>query len=485
MSINFFNQMKVIKKYWLYTLVFIVFFVVTFAFIYDRTQRNEKKYKIRQIKELQIACSAIIHCNSKVAATIYNEIIKQPGVINIFKNAYMADNNTQSAIRDSLYKVLSSVYTRCKQTNFVELHFILPDNTSFLRFHCPEKYGDNIGIKRSSIKIANAEKQPVQGFEIGCIYHGYRYVYPLSYENKHIGVVEIGVPLDDIIRQISKIMPGTFDVILKKEIVFNNILDNSALNNDTSVLNNNYLDYTFESEAIVPDNRISSAKIKSINNDIRPIVYHKLNEDLSFAVQSGTGSRTFIIMFSPLQNYNNEILGYIISYSNDITIRQYYAYFYIEMSILALLYFIILYFIYYLTYSRKKFKNTMEQLQIITDNIYEGIIFLNSEFKIISINQSAEKILEVYNHEVKDLKIDHLLDFTDSDNQSIDLEQWPLFKSLDYGFDFSCNEDFYVIGQNKRLPVELIARTCYHDALISGYLIIFHLRNEDRDSQLE
>ena len=64
---------------------------------------------------------------------------------------------------------------------------MLPDCASFLRFHRPEKFGDDLSPARYSIKLANEEKITAQGFEIGSSYHGYRYIFPLFYENLHIG----------------------------------------------------------------------------------------------------------------------------------------------------------------------------------------------------------------------------------------------------------------------------------------------------------
>ncbi|NLK62718.1 MAG: methyl-accepting chemotaxis protein [Fusobacteria bacterium] len=70
--------------------------------------------------------------------------------------------------------------------------------TSFLRFHSPEKYGDDLTKIRETIIVANREKRKVIGPEAGAVAYGYRVVTPLfDFENRHIGTVEVSNNLNN------------------------------------------------------------------------------------------------------------------------------------------------------------------------------------------------------------------------------------------------------------------------------------------------
>lgn len=73
-----------------------------------------------------------------------------------------------------------------------QIQFHLPDSTSFLRLHQPEKFGDSLKDFRFTVNEANIEKRIISGLEEGVAGFGFRVVVPMSYEGQHIGTVEYG-----------------------------------------------------------------------------------------------------------------------------------------------------------------------------------------------------------------------------------------------------------------------------------------------------
>ena len=92
--------------------------------------------------------------------------------------------------RKELYTYLSGTYKLLKNYNIKQLHFHLPNNHSFLRFHRPNKYGDDLTQIRETVRYVNAHKRAIDGFEEGRIYNGYRFVFPMYYKKIYIGSVE-------------------------------------------------------------------------------------------------------------------------------------------------------------------------------------------------------------------------------------------------------------------------------------------------------
>jgi len=83
--------------------------------------------------------------------------------------------------RERLYELTLHRLRVLKKENkwFNNIHFHLPDGTSFLRVHDFEHWGDNLLEIRPSLKKIHLDQKPVSGFEIGL--HGgfFRVIAPV------------------------------------------------------------------------------------------------------------------------------------------------------------------------------------------------------------------------------------------------------------------------------------------------------------------
>ncbi len=93
--------------------------------------------------------------------------------------------------REGLLNLLQDDYASIK-SNVKQFQFHLPDSTSFLRLHKPEKYGDSLKDFRFTVNEANKNKSEVIGLERGVAGYGMRVVLPVDYEGQHIGSIEFG-----------------------------------------------------------------------------------------------------------------------------------------------------------------------------------------------------------------------------------------------------------------------------------------------------
>ena len=146
-----------------------------------------------------------------------NQIIEKPNVLELYSKALEADSITKNQIRDSLYNLLSPTYEELKVANIRQFIFIFPNNEVFLRFHRPEKFGDDLTNFRYSVKMANQTKQIYTGFEEGRSYDGFRNIFPIYYEGRHIGVIDIS--FSDAINVSFRQDDDVFTHIINKEIV--------------------------------------------------------------------------------------------------------------------------------------------------------------------------------------------------------------------------------------------------------------------------
>src|SRR6056297_2488175 len=116
--------------------------------------------------------------------------------------------------REGLEELLLPVFERLKG-EVAQMQFHLPDSTSFLRLHRPEKYGDSLRDFRFTVNEANDEERIVAGLEEGVAGYGFRVVVPMYYQNKHIGTVEYGSEFgENFLNNIKESFPGEYYIYL-------------------------------------------------------------------------------------------------------------------------------------------------------------------------------------------------------------------------------------------------------------------------------
>ena len=121
--------------------------------------------------------------------------------------------------RDGLYKKFEKLFKTLKQDyDIKQLQYNTKDSFTFLRYHNPSKYGDELGSYRYTVAEANRSKKVVSGIEVGISGLALRVVSPLFLNEEHIGVIEIGSGLNDILSTISKSMELEYAVALENSV---------------------------------------------------------------------------------------------------------------------------------------------------------------------------------------------------------------------------------------------------------------------------
>ncbi|GEM_PF-6165170 len=98
--------------------------------------------------------------------------------------------------RYNLQQTLAPLYESLRG-EVAQLHFHLPDNTSFLRLHRPEEYGDDLKETRPLVAAANRSQEMVSGIESGKGGLGCRVVVPVTGGEEHLGTVEVGAKIGE------------------------------------------------------------------------------------------------------------------------------------------------------------------------------------------------------------------------------------------------------------------------------------------------
>jgi len=400
-----------LKKLLLYSLTtFIVLIIINSVQIY----RNLDKYEANNYIKKQNQLNIIIHDMNKVSNAIFDNVINTKKIIDIFKNANSSTKKEKEEIRDELYLSLIDNYKNFKSYGIQQLHFHLPNNESFLRFHKPSKFGDNLTDIRSSVKLVNKNKVPVVGFEEGKIFNGYRFVYPLFDENKkHIGSVEISSSLLNFKKVFEKNNNSHIDYVLKKEVVENKVFKDELKNYSPYFLSDNFLIQTTLSDYNVncKHKDVKDFILKRLINDNK--LQKRLNNLEEFYDIYLYDFKIFSVDFIPLLNdFTQEKIGYVIIFSES----DYFKYMIDSYIIILLIIIVISILTGYLFYKKEKTKEFIEKkslkYKLILD-LYENMVLVIDKCRIINAN---DKFLQFYNlksieDDLEKLKVDKIFAF--------------------------------------------------------------------------
>ncbi len=162
----------------------VVLFTLINGGIYYITEINkEQRIKValdKNLEKLEIHYKVLLYHQKLLADGIYKSTIAMPKVIEILSKIKPNTTNKETTnLRNQLYDVLKDKYKRIQNQGVLQYHFVLPDNTTFLRMHKPSKFNDDLSDIRYSFDYVNKTHKPVSGFERGRTSHAFRNNYPI------------------------------------------------------------------------------------------------------------------------------------------------------------------------------------------------------------------------------------------------------------------------------------------------------------------
>ncbi|MEA3553456.1 MAG: ATP-binding protein [Campylobacterota bacterium] len=373
-------------------IVFIVLSTLVFIILnYERSTKIELHLE-NKTKQYEQNYNATYKGYKNLAKVIFETDINSNEVKKIFAQASITKDKEQDIVRKKLYDKLKNTYELLKSYNIKQLHFHLPSNESFLRFHRPNRFGDNLTNVRETIKYSNDNKEQIDGFEEGRIYNGYRFVYPLSYDGKHIGTVEVS--FSTLVMSLE--MVSNYKVItqflISKEVVGQKVFDDEKSNYVKSPLEDFYIEK--KSAKVLADiNNINIAE--PLSKKTNKIVKNRGFDNDSFSIYDTY--RKNIVTFIKVKNpINRSVVGILVVQSDASYIVNKNRNFYIVMFFSILLITVGLLLIYKELEQKYKFRIEAEKERKINKKLQK----LNDEVK--ESRNEVEKLNEGLELKVKD-----------------------------------------------------------------------------------
>ncbi len=205
--------------------VLILTFVVlttTLFFLLDRRQNHNQQQQLQLITErFQIAYNTIYSQHRQLAVVLHSGIMRSYDIPELYQQLSVADKEQKNQLRKGLLSRIKPRYEALqKQAKVRQLHFHLRNNESFLRLHRPGEFGDNLTTTRETVNYVNTEYLPIDGFEEGRVFNGYRFVFPITAaDQSHLGSMEISFGPEALTSAMMRQYSVLSNFLIKEETV--------------------------------------------------------------------------------------------------------------------------------------------------------------------------------------------------------------------------------------------------------------------------
>ncbi len=327
-----------------------IFVLIYGMFFYAAQEIKDNRVEIalaQEIKTLKTYYEVTVKYGVQDAQIIQASLDSSKQAERLFTKSQLPSNSKeeQDEIRDELYDFLLPMYESMHARGGLQFQCAFADNTSFLRMHDPDVYGDDLSKIRYSFPTVNKTQKTVQGFEQGRVTNGFGYVFPYFDRNgKHIGAVEISLD-SSVIQQNLFDTSGIYShFLLKKDTFTEEVLRDKDTAHDyiPSIESRDYM--------LSMTKHINKQELETKRRD----VIEPLRDEIDKKIASGKPFASYIVLedtavavaFLPiLDSRGKEVVAYFVSYTDNHTIygafndyKQFQAF--LAVSLLFLFYFI-------------------------------------------------------------------------------------------------------------------------------------------------
>jgi len=202
--------------------------VVLLACLWFATWRQQA-YLADEYTDLASNYRSTLETSEVLSKALFAEILNKQPVISLASRAVDASDAQRASLRNELARQVQPTYRTLLQYNMNQLHFHLPDVSSFLRMHRPAAFGDSLVAIRPAVVLANQRRDYVSGFEIGRHEAGFRFIFPLFDHQRFIGTVETSISYSRFQEQLNRRFPGDYSLLVKRSVVDARLIDKEKL----------------------------------------------------------------------------------------------------------------------------------------------------------------------------------------------------------------------------------------------------------------
>ena len=418
------------------------------------------------------------------AEILIADVVKRPEVLSVFAEGVSSQGAARDIARGKLYRTLAPAYAHLTEQGIHQLQFHTADGYSFLRFHAPEKFGDPLFDIRPTVRLANTEKRNTFGFEVGRINSGFRYVFPLFYEAKHLGSVEASITFRMLSAAMSSIDPGhEYLLVLRRAAVERALLQERRSLFAASSLNDEFL---VEDPGLhLPDSPPAvSLPVQKLNTLLgaNAEVSFRMRAGQPFALALQLEGNGWAVAFEPIKDLSGSAVAYVISYAPapflaDQRLERTFA-----LAAVTLAFAGIFGLTWRLLQAHRTLHQEKQQLQIVTDTIADGLFVMDFHGQIVRINPAFTEILGYREDDIVG-SVGHNRFHRHRDGHGrLAAEDCPIIAATRKGEDYS-GEELFLHKDGRLLTVEVFCKPVMQHAQLQGSVTAFRDISERKETE--
>lgn len=419
----------------------------------------------------------IVNTFGLVSQTIAEELLLQDDITSLVHEIVTTQGDRRNRARGLLYRRLDPLYQRISRHSIRQLHFHYPDGRSMLRFHLPGKADDDLLPFRTSVRLANRERRQVHGYESGKVIHGFRHVYPLSYEGRDIGTVEVSNSFKQIYQELIEHVTADsqYHFIMLKSDFWHKLAAGQKEFYHPSVLSSDYMcengqihQYGSRKELLLIEDELRGffSKIAETNNLKEGI---KTKQD--FALATTWDNASYSVLFRSVKNIKNEHAAYILSIHPEPYLHALKKNRMIQFMVALGFASFIVFFQRKLSRTREQQQRTNEFLQTLTEHMGQGLYTTDSKGMLTHINQEASRILGYTPEECMDKDAHELFHINDPQHQD---QGCPILGAILNDETCEQQKSSFRLKDGRQIPVELTCTPLKEMNKIVGTITLFH-----------
>lgn len=364
-----YSKKKEFQIWAFFSITVVIAWVIVVWMLYGSHTDHKEAFLDLELKRYEGEVNSTLVTYETFSNYIFDELNQDDELLSIVHQANSASDEEKEILRKRLYDKLSEKYLTMKNYEFRQFHFHLPNTESFLRVHSPDKYGDLLLDSRESVRLANENLTKIVGFEEGKIFNGFRNVYPLQYDNEHIGSVEISMSSASIIEILAKLyISKDFYFIIDQSVVKETLFEDELVNySNSNILDDYYVDIEVD-QFTSTYNTVSSSSQKLFFQGVEKQCQEQLRDKESFSTIYKFNGGNYAVKFLAIKNFKNEPVAYLISVSDCVKYNGFFKEMYQEVILVTLLSLLMIIFGLVLSFYQFNLKNSAE-LDYLT-NIY-------------------------------------------------------------------------------------------------------------------
>jgi len=384
--------------------VFIIFELVLLYEIGVFYDDESNKILKQSLKKVETQYKTINKSLNNLADSTFIGFIDRPDIKEAFKDRD----------REKLYNLLNDTYKYLSSLGFKQVHFHLPDNTSFLRMHKPEKYGDNLSSFRYSVEYVNRFKKSIHGLETGRVLPGMRNVYPIFLNENYIGSVEMSFGIEKVENEIEKIYTDIYThFLIKKDKFDKTVFDEYKVYYKDSIENQEYVQLKRVAnkdffEAI----NFNKQFLENIQLNMKEKVAFNLDLALGHSYKEQIKHKHYVVSFLPILNVKEDNTMYFVFYEYNNSLKVIESHRLNKKILFSILLIGIFLFIYQMMRNREitlKAKRYIEKEKAKYKDLMsiasDGIHIMDTNGNVYEANKSFAKMLGYNSKEILSLNV--------------------------------------------------------------------------------